>query len=57
MQDMRVYWAIGAPTVSASYLEFGGFVGGRYYFSPNLAAQAELGYGLGILNIGIAYKF
>jgi hypothetical protein len=39
-----------------SYLEFGLFAGGRYYFDPHWAVQAELGYGLGILNIGIAYK-
>lgn len=49
------------PSVSyynpgGSYLEFGLFAGARYYFNPQLAVQAELGYGLGILNIGIAYK-
>jgi len=43
-------------TASSSYMLFGGFIGGRYYFTPNLAAQAELGYGLGILNLGISYK-
>ncbi len=47
------YYAAGA---SASYLEFGIFIGGRYYFDPHWAVQAELGYGLGILNIGVAYK-
>ncbi len=41
---------------SSSYMIFGGYVGGRYYFSPNLAVQAELGYGLGIFNIGVSYK-
>ena len=49
------------PTVSfyspgTSYMEFGFFVGGRYYFNPKWAIQAELGYGIGILNVGIAYK-
>lgn len=44
-------------TASSSYLEYGIFIGGRYYFDPHWAVQAELGYGLGILNIGIAYKF
>ncbi len=43
-------------SASSSYLEYGLFIGGRYYLSPKLAIQAELGYGLGILNIGIAYK-
>jgi hypothetical protein len=40
-----------------SYMFFGLFAGGRYYFNPNLAVQAELGWGLGFLNVGIAYKF
>jgi len=33
------------------------FIGGRYYFSDNLAAFAELGYGMAILNLGITLKF
>ena len=49
-------YGYGSYSASASFLEFGAFIGGRYYFSPKLAVQAELGYGLGILNIGIAYK-
>ena len=47
---------LGSYSASSSYLAIGVFIGGRYYFSPKLAVQAELGYGLGILNIGIAYK-
>jgi hypothetical protein len=39
-----------------SYFGFGFFVGGRYYFSPKLAATAELGYDIGYLKIGISYK-
>lgn len=34
-----------------------GFIGARYYFSEKLAAMAELGYGISVLNIGIAFKF
>lgn len=41
---------------SGSYLFFGFHAGGRYYFSPNFATFAELGYGVGILNVGIALK-
>jgi hypothetical protein len=41
---------------SGSYLFFGIHAGGRYYFSNTFAAYAELGYGLGILNVGIAMK-
>jgi hypothetical protein len=53
--------SFSGPSVSyyspgGSYLAFGFFVGGRYYFNPNWAVQAELGYGIGILNVGIAYK-
>jgi hypothetical protein len=55
---LPTYYGYGYPSysASASYLEYGIFVGGRYYFNPHWAVQAELGYGLGILNIGIAYK-
>ncbi|MER3523755.1 MAG: hypothetical protein C4326_06710 [Ignavibacteria bacterium] len=41
---------------SGSYLFFGIHAGARYYFSPAFAAFAELGYGIGILNIGISMK-
>ena len=50
------YYGYIGSSASASYLEFGLFVGGRYYFDPHWAVQAELGYGLGIFNIGVAYK-
>jgi hypothetical protein len=33
------------------------FIGGRYFFSDNLAVLAELGYGVAFLNVGIALKF
>ena len=33
------------------------FVGSRYYFTDNIAAFGELGYGLAYLNIGATYKF
>jgi hypothetical protein len=29
----------------------------KYYFAGNLAAYGELGFGVDILNIGLAYKF
>jgi hypothetical protein len=32
------------------------FVGGRYYFDPNWAVMAELGYGYAFFNIGVSYK-
>ena len=33
------------------------FLGGRYYFTDNLAGLLELGYGIAYLNVGIALKF
>jgi hypothetical protein len=33
------------------------FVGGRYYFNSSWAGFVELGNGIGVLNIGAAYKF
>jgi len=33
------------------------YAGGRYFFSSNLAAFAELGYGVSYLTLGLAYKF
>lgn len=32
------------------------FVGGRWYFSENIAAFAELGYGISVANIGVSFK-
>jgi len=36
---------------------YGFFLGGRYYLSDAMAIQAELGYGVSIFNIGLAFKF
>lgn len=33
------------------------YAGGRYFFSSNIAAFAELGYGVSYLTLGLAYKF
>jgi hypothetical protein len=33
------------------------YAGGRYFFSSNIAAFAELGYGVSYLTLGVAYKF
>lgn len=48
--------ALGSYSASASYLAIGAFVGGRYYFTPKLGAYAEVGYGVGFLNVGVTYK-
>ncbi|HEX2960291.1 MAG: outer membrane beta-barrel protein [Bacteroidota bacterium] len=44
-------------SASGSYAVIGIHGGVRYFFSPNFAVFGELGYGLGILTAGIAYKF
>jgi hypothetical protein len=44
-------------SVAGSGLASAFYVGGRYYFTDNLAAMAELGYGIAWLNIGISLKF
>jgi len=41
---------------SSSGLVGSWYVGGRYYFSDNIAAMLELGYGISYLNLGIALK-
>lgn len=35
----------------------GVYIGGRYYFTDNIAVMAELGYGITYLNVGMAFKF
>lgn len=42
---------------SASGLTWSWFAGARYYFTDNIAAMAEVGYGIAYLNIGLALKF
>ncbi|HNW57777.1 MAG TPA: hypothetical protein PLR88_12180 [Bacteroidales bacterium] len=42
---------------ASSGAEWSWFVGGRYYFSDNIAGMVELGYGIAYLNLGIGIKF
>lgn len=44
-------------TAARVYLATGVYVGGRYYFTDNLAGMVELGYGVAWLNFGVALKF
>ncbi|MDR2921244.1 MAG: hypothetical protein LBV72_18010 [Tannerella sp.] len=46
-----------ASKASGSELAYSLFVGARYYFMDNLAAFAEVGYGIAALELGISYKF
>jgi len=47
----------GSESVSASSggVAWSWFIGGRYFFNENIAAMAELGYGVTYLNIGISF--
>jgi len=50
----------GSYSASGSYGSTVGlslYLGGRYFFTDNIAALLELGYGVSYLNIGIALKF
>ena len=47
----------GNYSAKASALLYGGQIGANYYFSPKFGAFAELGYGIGILTIGLTAKF
>lgn len=47
---------LGTSGASVGGLVYAGFVGARYYFTPKLAAMAELGYGIAILNLGVSFK-
>jgi hypothetical protein len=40
---------------SAAYASL--FAGGKYYFTPHVAAYAEAGYGVSWITMGIAFKF
>jgi len=46
----------GFDNASASSVAISAYIGGRYYFTDNFAAMAELGYGIAWLNIGVALK-
>lgn len=46
--------------ISNSYgsgIGFSGFLGGRWFFTERIGAYAELGYGVSVLNAGVAIKF
>jgi len=44
-------------SASSSGIAWSWFIGARYYFTDNIAAMVELGYGIAYLNLGVAFKF
>lgn len=55
----RTSTTVGDSTSSSSGTGFGwnSFIGARYYFTPNWAANLEAGYGLYYLKLGATYRF
>lgn len=45
------------PAAEVSHFLGGVFVGGRFFFIPNLGVNVELGYGISVVNIGASVKF
>ena len=43
-------------SAAASGMALSAYVGGRYNFSENLGAFAELGWGISVLNVGVTFK-
>jgi hypothetical protein len=43
-------------SAGTSYLSWAGFLGGRYYFTPNINATLELGYGISLIRAAIGFK-
>lgn len=46
----------GYYTAGGSYMVFGVHIGLRYFFNPNIALFGELGYGVGYITVGVAFK-
>ncbi|MBP7508497.1 MAG: hypothetical protein KA807_11780 [Prolixibacteraceae bacterium] len=48
--------SLGISSYYSSWLSGGGFLGARYYMSPKMAIFGEVGYGLGLATVGVAFK-
>ena len=48
----------GAPSLSSSHggLTFGSGIGARYYFTNKLSAVGELGFGMGVIRLGLDFR-
>lgn len=55
--DPRDEEIIGELSSSAGGFLWGAYAGARYYFNESFGVNAEVGYGLAYLNIGVTYKF
>lgn len=48
---------VAGASASGSSTDFAGQAGVRYFFSPTLSAQAQIGFGYGTLGIGATWRF
>lgn len=48
---------IRTPSSASSGVGLSALLGARYYFTPQLGGQLELGYGISYASLGLAYKF
>ena len=44
-------------SLDTSGLLFGAHLGGRYFVSENIALNAELGYGIALIKVGVSFNF
>lgn len=44
-------------TIADSEIIYGAQIGANYYFTKHVGAWAEIGYGVGLLNLGVNFKF
>ncbi|MBK5213585.1 MAG: outer membrane beta-barrel protein [Flavobacteriaceae bacterium] len=56
-EDEFKHGEVDALSARGSGVLAGAHVGGRYFFTNAFAANAELGYGVAILKVGISLKF
>ncbi len=54
--DYGPYGNLGNYSYSGSGIDFGIAVGARYWFSDNISAYGEFGYGLTNLQLGVGFK-
>lgn len=44
-------------SADGSYLMYGGYLGGRYFFNDTIGVFGEIGYGMGYITVGLTAKF
>jgi hypothetical protein len=59
MRDRSIYpnGYVHSGVYGRSHIGLSGFLGVRYFFTESLGAQLELGYGVSMASLGIAFKF